>query len=50
MNDLINDEELVSSEDEREKQEELKEQFENSVTFSTPVPSQFKTMLVCPPG
>lgn len=38
MNELINEEDLVSSEDEREKQEEEKEKFENSITFTTPVP------------
>lgn len=50
MNDIINDEELVESEDEREKQEEEKEKFENTITFDTPVPSQVKTILVCPHG
>lgn len=50
MNDIINDEELVESEDEREKQEEEKEKFENSVTFTTPVPTLLKNVLICPPG
>lgn len=38
MNDIINDEELVDSEDEREKQEEEKEKFESTVTFATLLP------------
>ena len=38
MNELFNDEDLVTSEDEREQQEEEKEKFDVIVSFSTPVP------------
>lgn len=50
VNDIINDEELVDSEDERAAQEEEKEKFELKVTFSTPVPQLIRTVLVTPSG
>ena len=50
VNDLINDEDLVDSEDERQEQEEAKEQFELNLTFTTPLPNSFRTLLVVPNG
>lgn len=50
VNDIINDEELVDSEDERAEQEEEKEKFELTISFSTPVPQLIRTVLIAPHG
>eukprot|EP00347_Sterkiella_histriomuscorum_P009862 403339590 len=50
VNDIINDEELVDSEDEREAQEEQKEKFDLQLTFTTLVPQLIRTILVAPHG
>jgi hypothetical protein len=44
------EDEYVDSEDEYAKKDEDKEKSESTITFTTPLPGQFKNILVCEKG